>query len=855
MNLFSESRLIFRRATDFVDQTRYNSRTAGQNAQEQEATRVSNTTPANYQTFIDPVTGRDTRMSYNDNGIQTGQVNDGTLSTRQTTGPIGTTPKTAPSVPRVTVAPTPATMQDRVAARRQERIGKLGFAPEQFAQVEDILSKGGTYSGVVNGKPVFQLADGTTIESPVQEGDIQSAIAAAQEDDVAAVQDEDKAATAEIINQQNQTPTETPQAPDPSTAGMGAAFANLPPEAQFLAPFLQQFQQGIQQSMQENTQMAAGNLQDIKETFGGVQDQLDSFAQGYRESSAAIQEILEESKEQTETQLAEEQKAEEQRLFWSELQQNRQVTKAKRDQHESMVAQLALNGGFAQPASLAAVAESDARYDSAISDLAVQFSYARTDLAAKFSSLYVENNNNYTNSTVSNMKDLRSALERIGLQGASNLIARQQAEQTALQGAWDRQNSLRDDLSKTNLNVVGQITDMIIQDKRLKQQDEIASERMLYQEQQADKRFAMQLADDQRQEANTQKKSEQASADDIRSEKNKIMGQPDVQSYVEIKSARDRMSALLSDAINSKDPNKIGSAKVLVQTLTAKASDPTTGVRDGELDKFNRSQTWKDKVSAVGTAISGGDMTGISMDAVKAYVEAIDLMSETQKINALAQMTPVINSIITHNNRSQFFPINPSDILPQEFLTEAGVAYDSYYRSGERNQDTDGYNFEWDVPSSGGGESHFGDELSHLGNFTQEFDTPIASRDKGGLYEPSTVAAWGGVHAGVDIAVPQDSDFTSLIDGEVVEVSPNSGGWGGTIVIRDPNGAEHRISHLSALNPNIKKGSRVNRGELLAKTGGGKGTKGAGNSTGAHVDYRVRYNGKYVDPLTYNPYS
>jgi murein DD-endopeptidase MepM/ murein hydrolase activator NlpD len=332
-----------------------------------------------------------------------------------------------------------------------------------------------------------------------------------------------------------------------------------------------------------------------------------------------------------------------------------------------------------------------------------------------------------------------------------------------------------------------------------------------------------------------------------------------VKSYMEIKSARDKMSALLEDAKGSKDANKIGAMKVLVQTLTAKASDPTTGVRDGELDKFNRSQGWKDKVKNVGNAIAGGDLTGISSDAISAYVEAIDLMSDTQKVNALSQMTPIINSIITHNNRAEFYPLSPSEVLPQEFLSEAGVAYDSYYRSFERNSEgSDSYNFDWGTETgqpSGGGETNFGDELVSMGRMTQTYGTKIADKAHGGMYDSSTVSAWGGVHAGVDIAVPQDSDFYALVDGEIIEASPNAGGWGGTVVIRDPNGAEHRISHLSALNPNIKKGSKVHRGELIAKTGGAKGTKGAGNSTGAHVDYRVRKNGRYIDPLTYNPHA
>ena len=115
--------------------------------------------------------------------------------------------------------------------------------------------------------------------------------------------------------------------------------------------------------------------------------------------------------------------------------------------------------------------------------------------------------------------------------------------------------------------------------------------------------------------------------------------------------------------------------------------------------------------------------------------------------------------------------------------------------------------------------------------------------------------AWGGIHAGLDISVPQGTPLRSFVDGEIVDVKPETAGWGGTIVVRDAKGAEHRISHLSQLDPNLKPGDRLSRGQTYARSGGQKGTFGAGNSTGPHVDYRIRVNGQYVNPLTYSPFS
>jgi hypothetical protein len=48
----------------------------------------------------------------------------------------------------------------------------------------------------------------------------------------------------------------------------------------------------------------------------------------------------------------------------------------------------------------------------------------------------------------------------------------------------------------------------------------------------------------------------------------------------------------------------------------------------------------------------------------------------------------------------------------------------------------------------------------------------------------------------------------------------------------------------------FKAGQMVKKGVVIALSGGAKGTAGAGNSTGAHLHYEVRRDGKPVDPGT-----
>lgn len=151
-----------------------------------------------------------------------------------------------------------------------------------------------------------------------------------------------------------------------------------------------------------------------------------------------------------------------------------------------------------------------------------------------------------------------------------------------------------------------------------------------------------------------------------------------------------------------------------------------------------------------------------------------------------------------------------------------------------------------DPSRGGGGEAPASLLMSYGSGLSQNFNTKIGTN----LYPESTVRAWGGTHKGLDIVMKQGTVLPAPVSGEVVEAG-YLGGWGGTIVIRDSKGAEHRLAHLSELPQGIKPGVRIERGMPIAKSGGAKGTKGAGNSTGAHLDYRIKVNGQYIDPMKY----
>jgi murein DD-endopeptidase MepM/ murein hydrolase activator NlpD len=60
--------------------------------------------------------------------------------------------------------------------------------------------------------------------------------------------------------------------------------------------------------------------------------------------------------------------------------------------------------------------------------------------------------------------------------------------------------------------------------------------------------------------------------------------------------------------------------------------------------------------------------------------------------------------------------------------------------------------------------------------------------------------------------------------------------------LRHPNGFESEYLHLSAIS--VHAGARVHQGELIGRVGS------TGLATGPHLDYRLKKNGAFINPLT-----
>ncbi|MFC0200201.1 DUF5930 domain-containing protein [Paracoccus rhizosphaerae] len=101
---------------------------------------------------------------------------------------------------------------------------------------------------------------------------------------------------------------------------------------------------------------------------------------------------------------------------------------------------------------------------------------------------------------------------------------------------------------------------------------------------------------------------------------------------------------------------------------------------------------------------------------------------------------------------------------------------------------------------------------------------------------------WGRMHEGVDMAGPVGTPIHATGDG-VVTYAGRQGAYGNLIKIEHELGTETRYGHLSRIG--VKVGQRVSQGELIGAMGN------TGRSTGPHLHYEVRMNGRAVDPMSF----
>jgi murein DD-endopeptidase MepM/ murein hydrolase activator NlpD len=96
-------------------------------------------------------------------------------------------------------------------------------------------------------------------------------------------------------------------------------------------------------------------------------------------------------------------------------------------------------------------------------------------------------------------------------------------------------------------------------------------------------------------------------------------------------------------------------------------------------------------------------------------------------------------------------------------------------------------------------------------------------------------------HLGVDYRAPAGAPVVAVSDGVVISAG-TSGGSGRMVHLRHANGFESEYLHLSSIG--VHPDARVRQGDLIGRVGA------TGLATGPHLDYRLKKNGAFVNPLT-----
>jgi murein DD-endopeptidase MepM/ murein hydrolase activator NlpD len=95
-------------------------------------------------------------------------------------------------------------------------------------------------------------------------------------------------------------------------------------------------------------------------------------------------------------------------------------------------------------------------------------------------------------------------------------------------------------------------------------------------------------------------------------------------------------------------------------------------------------------------------------------------------------------------------------------------------------------------------------------------------------------------HLGVDFRAPIGAPVVAVADGAVVQAGL-SGDAGRMVHLRHANGLESEYLHLSTIA--VRVGAHVRQGDLIGQVGQ------SGLATGPHLDFRVKKNGAFINPL------
>jgi len=97
-------------------------------------------------------------------------------------------------------------------------------------------------------------------------------------------------------------------------------------------------------------------------------------------------------------------------------------------------------------------------------------------------------------------------------------------------------------------------------------------------------------------------------------------------------------------------------------------------------------------------------------------------------------------------------------------------------------------------------------------------------------------------HHGIDLRGTRGTKVYAVSSGKVIKARDGHGGYGKEVRIKHSNGMITQYAHLSRIS--VRYGKRVHKGQIIGAVGS------TGRSTGPHLHFGVKKNGRWVNPKT-----
>lgn len=233
-------------------------------------------------------------------------------------------------------------------------------------------------------------------------------------------------------------------------------------------------------------------------------------------------------------------------------------------------------------------------------------------------------------------------------------------------------------------------------------------------------------------------------------------------------------------------------------------------------------------------------------------VAAVDLKDIDEKDEA-AVSAKLEKAGLTKECASQLVKLAKAKGISLTNLEEAPDSVDLLFRKAEdgKNElmfiefhaDGDTHRF-YLHKDSGEGPSEFYDEGGHsIAKSLVHRPVPNGTLGDGFAWRIHPILGVKKFHNGVDFRAPMGSPIQAAGDGVVEKISWETG-YGKYVRIRHDGGYETTYAHISATPSDLRIGQRVTQGQVIAYVGS------TGYSTGPHLYYELRVNGRYENPLT-----